>query len=149
MTVYVDDAQRPYGRMKMCHMMADTQDELQEMAKKLKLRGEWFQAHRRHPHYDICLSKRRLAVKYGAKEVTSRELINIINKANFTHGDNVVVILLGEAYDAQVIEISPVKHVATTRPDTVKFNIPLRMPYTMGELRALDPEVAVYKKAKS
>lgn len=39
MSVYVDDAYKPYGRMKMCHMMADDLKELHDLAHILGLRG--------------------------------------------------------------------------------------------------------------
>ena len=67
MKVYVDEAKNPYGRMKMCHMTADNLDELHIMASRIGVRRKWFQDHRR-PHYDICQSKRRLAIQYGAIE---------------------------------------------------------------------------------
>ena len=66
MTVYVDQSRWRLGRMIMCHMMADTEEELHEMAAKLGLKREWFQPHR--PHYDICKTKRALALKLGAVE---------------------------------------------------------------------------------
>lgn len=78
MAVYVDDAYIPYGNMIMCHMMADTLDELHEMADKIGINRKWFQNKKRFPHYDICKSKRLLAVKMGAKEVTSRELVKML-----------------------------------------------------------------------
>ena len=79
MTVYVDDARHPYGRMFMCHMVADSQTELMDMAVSIGFSGDeawrWLQ----HPgtereHFDICQSKRALAVKAGAQEITQREL---------------------------------------------------------------------------
>jgi hypothetical protein len=76
MTVYVDDAFIPYGRMKMSHMIADTEEELHAMADKIGIKRKWFQDHNM-PHYDICKSKRRLAVRLGAVEITLRELAAI------------------------------------------------------------------------
>jgi len=35
MTVYADDVEHQFGRMKMCHMWADTLDELLAMADKI------------------------------------------------------------------------------------------------------------------
>ena len=79
MPVYVDFAQNRLGRMKMCHMLADTEDELHAMADKLGLKREWFQNHGT-PHYDICQQKRRQAVLLGAIEVRRRVLVSIIRK---------------------------------------------------------------------
>lgn len=78
MTVYVDDMHTSslghFGRMKMCHMIADTDDELHAMADKIGVARKWFQ----HPgtpgrHYDIAMSKRALAVRSGAVEITMKE----------------------------------------------------------------------------
>lgn len=76
MSVYVDDMQCGYGRMVMCHMGADTTEELLAMADKIGVARRWLQ----HPgtwreHFDICKSKRALAVKYGAVEVSQREFV--------------------------------------------------------------------------
>jgi len=74
MSVYVDDARFPYGRMVMCHMLADSTAELEEIAEKIGLPRKWIQhAGTYREHYDISLSKRRLAVFHGAKEITVRE----------------------------------------------------------------------------
>lgn len=68
MTVYVDDVRHPYGRMVMCHMWADTPDELHAMADRIGVARRWFQ----HPpkasweHYDISLSRKMLALCFGA-----------------------------------------------------------------------------------
>jgi len=71
--VYVDDMWKfPMGRyrgMKMSHMLADTDTELFAMADRLKLRSDWYQ----NDHFDISLTKRAFAVKYGAIEITVKE----------------------------------------------------------------------------
>lgn len=75
MAVYVDDMYKypigQFGRMKMSHMVASTKGELLEMAKKIGVDWRWIQfpedPHR--IHFDIAMSKRRLAIKYGAIEV--------------------------------------------------------------------------------
>ena len=73
MTVYVDDMFAPFGRMQMCHMMADTVEELHVMADRIGMKREWFQPVSR-PHYDVSISKRQKAISFGAKELTQREL---------------------------------------------------------------------------
>lgn len=59
----------------MCHMMADTLEELHEMADKLGLKREWLHEHPRMPHYDICKSNRAKAIKLGAVEESTKDLI--------------------------------------------------------------------------
>ena len=69
MTVYVDDMNASFGRMIMCHMIADTEDELHAMADKIGVARKWYQK----DHYDISLSKRAEAVRLGAVEITFRD----------------------------------------------------------------------------
>lgn len=79
MSVYVDDMRAHYGRMVMCHMVADTSAELDAMVDRIGVARRWKQhAGTWREHYDISLSKRRLAVQAGAIEVTSRELVTRI-----------------------------------------------------------------------
>jgi hypothetical protein len=74
-SVYVDDMRAPFGRMVMCHMVADTHDELVAMADAIGVARKWIQhPGTRHEHFDIALSKRAEAVKRGAIEITWREL---------------------------------------------------------------------------
>lgn len=83
MAVYVDNANISYRRMKMCHMLADTEKELHAMADKIGVQRKWFQGPKitSHPHYDICLSKRALAVEYGAVEVKDkRAMVNLLRR---------------------------------------------------------------------
>ncbi len=75
MAVYVDDMRANLGRMVMCHMIADTLEELHAMADKIGVQRKWYQGppKTRHEHYDIALSKRSLAVANGAIEITHRQ----------------------------------------------------------------------------
>lgn len=76
MTVYVDDMQAPYRGMIMCHMLADSDQELREMASKIGVSDIWHQG----DHFDICQAKRKLAVKHGAVEITQRQAVVIRKK---------------------------------------------------------------------
>lgn len=80
MSVYVDDMKAKFGRMKMCHMIADSHSELLAMAEKIGVATRWIQKRGTpHEHFDICLSKRAMAIKLGAKEVTTMELGRILH----------------------------------------------------------------------
>lgn len=74
--VYVDNFYESgitFRGMKMCHMIADTQKELLEMADKIGVQRKWVQYFKTpREHFDICLTKRKLAVKFGAKEIDMR-----------------------------------------------------------------------------
>ena len=79
MAVYVDNMRVRCGRMVMCHMMADTEAELHQMAACIGVSRRWHQkAGTSHSHYDISLSKRALAIKRGALEVDYRELGRLV-----------------------------------------------------------------------
>lgn len=75
MTVYVDDMRAGFGAMVMCHMVADSLDELHAMADQIGVARRWYQGPplTRMPHYDIALSKRALAVQAGAQEIRWRD----------------------------------------------------------------------------
>lgn len=81
MSVYVDESVWPFGRMMMCHMVADSRAELDQMADKIGVARRWIQKPGTdREHYDICKSKRALAVQNGAIELTAFELVSIIRK---------------------------------------------------------------------
>lgn len=81
MRVYVDDMEAPYGRLKMCHMIADSTEELLAMADRIGVRRKWIQkAGTPSEHFDIAKSKRALAVAAGAIEVTMHQLVVLIDK---------------------------------------------------------------------
>lgn len=56
-------------------MIADSSEELLQMVKKIGVNPKWIQdAGTPREHFDICLSKKALAIKAGAKEIGFREL---------------------------------------------------------------------------
>lgn len=76
----------PFGRMIMCHMISDSEDELDEMAVKLGIR-KWKQIPDRSEgvggliHYDISKSKRKEAVGLGAIPLdTFRAEAKVLNR---------------------------------------------------------------------
>lgn len=74
MSVYVDDMRAPFGNMIMCHMMADTTEELLNMVDKIGIKRKWIQYPGTYKeHFDIALTKRKLAVVNGAIEITWAE----------------------------------------------------------------------------
>lgn len=81
MATYVDDMKSGYGRMVMCHMVADTEAELHTMADRIGVARRWHQkSGTPHSHYDICKSKRALAIEFGAIEIGRRELVEIVQR---------------------------------------------------------------------
>lgn len=95
MAVFVDDMAAPYGRMKMFHLLADTDEELHAMADRIGVARRWHQAPPKHDsHYDICLSKRALAVAAGAVEISWRQASCMTMRKRVTKE-------LGEPQDAE------------------------------------------------
>lgn len=81
--VYVDDLKpqlprtrqaRRYGTL-WCHMVADTLEELHDLAKKIGLKRAYFQGHGRFPHYDLTPNKREQALKAGAGYMSARDWV--------------------------------------------------------------------------
>jgi len=87
MAVYVDEL-RDYYALRgsglpglWCHLVTDgTIEELHEFAMRLGRSPRRFQDHPRHPHYDLMPSSRALAVVLGAVEVTSSQIVRILDK---------------------------------------------------------------------
>ncbi|WP_454683958.1 DUF4031 domain-containing protein [Ancylobacter moscoviensis] len=111
MTVYVDPAVWPFGRMLMCHMWADTLDELLAMADTISVQRKWIQGHPtlsfgKHReaswvHFDIDKSKRGLAVAAGAVETDQFGPLEWLARRQMASGDP-KIILIGEARLARV-----------------------------------------------
>ena len=83
-------------------MVADSTTELLAMAHKIGLNPKWIQ----NPgtpkeHFDLALSKRKLAVAFGAIEVTSKELAALIKQRRLNMIKAVVAVvnfMEGELY---------------------------------------------------
>lgn len=59
----------PRGRVRYCHMTADSLDELHAFAESIGVKRCWFERSRRGvPHYDLNPEARRRAVEAGAIE---------------------------------------------------------------------------------
>jgi hypothetical protein len=73
--VYIDNFNAKYRGMIMCHMIADTREELLCMVDSIGVHRKWIQD-RNTPreHFDICLAKKAKALKLGAVEIGFREL---------------------------------------------------------------------------
>ena len=86
--VYVDDAKIEYGQMFMFHMIADSTAELIQMADTIGVSRKHIQNKGKYnEHFDICLSKKKLAITAGAVQITSRELVTKL-KQRPGHPDN-------------------------------------------------------------
>lgn len=68
MAVYVDDVRLPFGRMIMCHLWADSLDELLAMVDRIGVQRKWLQQPPKASwvHFDIAVSKKTLALAAGA-----------------------------------------------------------------------------------
>ena len=91
MSVYVDNMKASYGRMIMCHMIADSRPELDEMADIIGVNRKWIQKEGTYAeHYDICKAKRTKALRSGAIELNRRQfVIKLLAKKN----DSAIAIL--------------------------------------------------------
>jgi hypothetical protein len=79
MAVYVDDMYLfsigSYRGMKMSHMIADTQAELIDMARKIGLNTQHIQYRGTYrEHFDVSLGYRCKAIKAGAIPISMRDL---------------------------------------------------------------------------
>jgi hypothetical protein len=80
MAVYIDSFNAPYRGMIMCHMIADTREELLVMVDRIGVKRKWIQDFGKYSeHFDICLAKKAKALKLGAIEIYARELVKKMN----------------------------------------------------------------------
>ena len=87
MSVYVDELRPVAGDSRWllaCHMMADTDEELERMARRIGMHPDW----RDGDHYDLVARKRYRAKDSGAIEVTQRDLVKLRQKKRDGRSDN-------------------------------------------------------------
>ncbi len=85
--VYVDNYRARYRGMIMCHMIADTTEELLEMVDKIGVQRKWIE----NPgtpkeHFNICLAKKTLAIHHGAEEINMRDYARKISQRPANYG---------------------------------------------------------------
>lgn len=87
MSVYVDRVRLGYGRMIMCHMIADSPDELHAMADRIGVARRWFQAPPKASfwHYDVAQSKRALAIDAGAIDSDRNTFVAAMRRIRESH----------------------------------------------------------------
>ena len=79
--IRVDHGKWPLGRMKMCHLIADSPEELREAARKLGLEHYIQYPRTWKEHLDISQSKKAQAIReLGAQQITGRELALILRQ---------------------------------------------------------------------
>lgn len=98
MTVYVDNVRHRFGSMIMCHMWADTEDELLAMADRIGVARKWIQGHptlsstgkareASWVHFDIATSKKALAIRHGAVLTDKFGPVEFLAKAGVSSGE--------------------------------------------------------------
>jgi hypothetical protein len=82
MSVYVDSLIDYGWRLgPSCHLTADTETELHEFAQSIGLKRSWADTKiEKLIHYDLVKSKRDLAIKKGAIELTRKEVSAMVRK---------------------------------------------------------------------
>ncbi len=81
MSVYIgpmrtNHLKHPRQLPRSCHVMADSEMELELFARTIGLRKDW----KHGDHYDISVHKRGLALAAGAMQVSDRWLVNLRKK---------------------------------------------------------------------
>ena len=110
MSVYVDSARNPFGRMIMCHMWADSLDELLVMADRIDLQRRWLQGPPKAQwlHFDVSLGFKDKAIARGAVLTDKYGPLEHVAKIDIASGDPVRV-KRGEAKLALIAECRGLK----------------------------------------
>ena len=73
--IYVDDAKSPWMGKRWAHLFAIPFDNesLIKFGTKIGLNPDWFQNKSSFPHFDVTQSKRKAAIREGARKITAME----------------------------------------------------------------------------
>jgi len=118
MACYVDPSAHAFGRMVMCHLWADSDDELLAMVDRIGVQRKWIQGHPKLSfgkhrnaswvHFDIAMSKRALAVQNGAIETDRYGPLEWQARRQIASGDERLV-AIGTKRLATVAEVRAMK----------------------------------------
>src|SRR5689334_7556032 len=87
MAIFVDDLNAEKDGKIWCHLLTDNLDDLTELhdfAKSIGLKPRWMH-NSSMPHYDVTESKKALALKKGAVEITKAESVKIMQAYRVKH----------------------------------------------------------------
>lgn len=133
--VYIDNMFAEFGRMKMCHMMADSTDELLLMADRIGVSRKWIQeAGTYHEHFDVSSGKRLEAIKLGAIAITMDDLGDMLVKRRLEMQMKLKDILSALIREAQA---EPGKSLTTTLAGGMSVHVVVALgAVTLGVSRA-------------
>jgi hypothetical protein len=77
MAVYVNKLRTRFGGLSLCHLLADSLEELHAAAQKIGVDPALFQRDQ-IPHYDLSRAKREQAIKAGAKVIDRQGLAALV-----------------------------------------------------------------------
>jgi hypothetical protein len=85
MAILIDTAIWPWRDWLLCHMISDTSvSELKEFAQKMGIPERGFQG----DHFDLPEHMRTIAIQHGAREVSSREILQALYGAGLRQRPN-------------------------------------------------------------
>ena len=110
MTVYVDAAEHPYRGMLMCHLWADTLEELYAMVDRIGVQRKWLQQPPKASwvHFDIAKTKKALAIQAGAVLPDRYGPVEHTARLKIASG-NPVLVAIGERKLKMVAEVRAMK----------------------------------------
>jgi hypothetical protein len=88
MSVYVDAmigclATEKWRHTRVAHLIADTEQELTEFAKRIGCKPHWVQRSRTGvPHFDVTIRMRNTALAHGALIADRKKVVEIMRKFN-------------------------------------------------------------------